>query len=85
MTATIPTVTGSEDWRDSALCAQTDPALWFPEKGDNATEAKKICAGCDVSAECLADALSKALFQDRHGVRGGLSPVERAELRKRSP
>lgn len=85
MTTTIPPVTGSEDWRDSALCAQTDPALWFPEKGEPAREAKRICSGCEVSAECLTDALSKPLAQDRYGVRGGLSPTEREKLRKAGP
>ena len=42
-------------WQDQALCAQTDPDLWFPPDGrrDVAATARRICAGCPVRAECL--------------------------------
>jgi WhiB family transcriptional regulator, redox-sensing transcriptional regulator len=60
MTATLPLSTAADDWRDSALCAQTDPAIFFPEVGDSAAEAKRICSGCEVRAECLANELRKA-------------------------
>ena len=31
----MPRYTGSSDRRTSALCAQTDPELWFPEPSVN--------------------------------------------------
>ena len=49
---------GGMDWQDRALCAQTDPEAFFPEKGGSTREAKRICQGCDVRAECLEYALA---------------------------
>jgi WhiB family transcriptional regulator, redox-sensing transcriptional regulator len=87
MTATLPLFTAAgDDWRDSALCAQADPNLFFPEKGVNAAEAKRICGRCEVRAECLAKALELPYNKDKFGgIRGGLSPAERYELRKATP
>jgi WhiB family redox-sensing transcriptional regulator len=84
MTATLPLLPAAgDDWRDSALCAQVDWAKFFPEKGDNAVEAKQICGRCEVRDACLADALKFPYNQDKYGgIRGGLSPTERYELRK---
>lgn len=76
-----PTTTGRPgslgDWRDLALCAQTDPEIFYPEKGESSRPAKKVCAGCEVRAECLQDALDN---RERFGVRGGLSERERRDL-----
>jgi WhiB family redox-sensing transcriptional regulator len=66
-----------QDWRDSALCAQTDPEAFFPERGGSTREAKRICSGCEVRAECLEYALA---HDDRFGVWGGLSERERRRL-----
>ena len=38
----------ADQWQDRALCAQTDPEAFFPEKGGSTREAKKICLGCEV-------------------------------------
>jgi WhiB family redox-sensing transcriptional regulator len=65
------------DWRDLALCAQTDPDSFFPEKGESAEPAKRVCAACEVRAECLQDALDRG---ERFGVWGGLSERERRAL-----
>ena len=35
-------------WQERALCAQTDPEAFFPEKGGSTREAKKVCLTCDV-------------------------------------
>lgn len=70
---------GTDHWRDQALCAQTDPEMWFPDSGCSASPAKKICRVCPVQVECLADAL---LRDDRFGVLGGLSERERYRLKK---
>lgn len=79
----IPTIGEAEDaeWHDRALCAQTDPEAFFPEKGGSTREAKKICTGCDVRAECLTYALSN---DERFGIWGGLSERERRKLKKRT-
>jgi WhiB family redox-sensing transcriptional regulator len=66
-------------WNDDALCAQTDPEAFFPEKGGSTREAKKICAGCPVRAECLEYALGN---DERFGIWGGLSERERRRLRR---
>ena len=66
-------------WQDRALCAQTDPEAFFPEKGGSTREAKKVCLGCDVRAESLEYALMK---DERFGIWGGLSERERRRLKK---
>lgn len=43
-----------ESWRGDALCAQTSPEAFFPEKGGSTRDAKRVCAACDVTAECSA-------------------------------
>ena len=47
-------------WQTDALCAQTDPEAFFPEKGGSTREAKKICVGCDVRAEGSGGAVKLA-------------------------
>ena len=65
------------DWRHSALCAQTDPELFFPEKATQSRDARAVCARCPVRAECLTDALT----HDRvYGVWGGTTERERRKL-----
>ena len=45
-------------WQERALCAQTDPEAFFPEKGGSTREAKRVCMSCDVRPECLSYALA---------------------------
>jgi WhiB family redox-sensing transcriptional regulator len=75
-----PTASQAEEaWRDQALCAQTDPESFFPEKGCSSREAKKVCVECVVKAECLQYALD---HDERFGIWGGLSERERRRLRR---
>ena len=67
-----------EEWRLDALCAETDPEAFFPEKGGSTREAKRVCTGCSVRAECLESALTN---DERFGIWGGLSERERRRLR----
>lgn len=67
------------DWRASALCSQTDPEAFFPEKGESTRQAKKICHGCEVREPCLEAALAR---DERFGIWGGLSERERRRLRR---
>jgi WhiB family redox-sensing transcriptional regulator len=48
-----------QSWRAEALCAQTDPELFYPECGQIPHTAKRICAACPVRTECLDDALAR--------------------------
>ena len=72
---------GALAWQADALCAQTDPEAFFPEKGGSTRDAKKICSGCEVKAECLEYALKN---DERFGIWGGLSERERRRLRRRA-
>ncbi len=67
------------EWQERALCAQTDPEAFFPEKGGSTREAKKICTGCEVRSECLSYALAN---DERFGIWGGLSERERRRLKR---
>lgn len=66
-------------WQERALCSQTDPEAFFPEKGGSTREAKKVCRACDVRAECLEYALA---HDERFGIWGGLSERERRRLKR---
>lgn len=68
-------------WQADALCAQTDPEAFFPEKGGSTRDAKKVCGSCNVKAQCLEFALEN---DERFGIWGGLSERERRRLRKRT-
>ena len=68
-------------WQADALCAQTDPEAFFPEKGGSTRDAKRICSGCEVKAQCLEYALQN---DERFGIWGGLSERERRKLKKRA-
>ena len=47
--------------------------------GGSTREAKKICVGCEVRAECLSYALAN---DERFGIWGGLSERERRRLKR---
>ena len=73
--------TEEQEWQERALCAQTDPEAFFPEKGGSTREAKRICTTCEVRSECLEYALE---HDERFGIWGGLSERERRRLKKRA-
>lgn len=62
------------EWQDDALCTQTDPEAFFPEMGGSTRDGKKVCAQCQVRADCLDYALAT---NQRFGIWGGLSERER--------
>jgi|SRR5699024_9652312 len=78
-----PVETDAEEfrWQERALCAQTDPEAFFPEKGGSTREAKQVCLTCEVRSECLQYALE---HDERFGIWGGLSERERRKLKKRA-
>lgn len=68
------------NWTIDAVCAQTDPEVFFPSKGGHGELAKRICLLCPVRNECLADAMA----DDLDGVWGGTTKKERRRLRNDS-
>lgn len=66
-------------WQERALCAETDPESFFPEKGGSTREAKQVCSSCEVRTECLEYAL---MHDERFGIWGGMSERERRRLRR---
>ena len=68
-------------WQADALCAQTDPEAFFPEKGGSTRDAKMICQACEVRAQCLEYALER---DERFGIWGGYSERERRKMRRKA-
>lgn len=68
-------------WAGRAACAGTDPDLWFLETEGSYREARAICAGCPVRAECLEWALET---KTEHGLFGGLTARQRKQLSQAS-
>jgi WhiB family redox-sensing transcriptional regulator len=63
-----------------ALCAETDPEAFFPEKGGSSRNAKETCMACTVREACLDWALERG---ERHGIWGGMSERERRTILRR--
>lgn len=72
------------NWHTDALCAQVDPELFFPDTDrgevfeEQVVAAKQVCGDCAVRRRCLEYALR--VLPD--GIAGGMTPGERAELRR---
>jgi WhiB family redox-sensing transcriptional regulator len=68
-----------------APCAQVDPDAMFPTPGDvqGLSDAKRVCASCEFTNQCLAWALAPET-RANEGVFGGKSENERKRM-KRAP
>ena len=54
--------TVEQEWQDQALCAQTDPEAFFPEKGGSTREAKRVRpVQCVMSAWSTHSSMMSAL------------------------
>lgn len=84
-------LTPEPDWRERALCGRLDaePDDWFPKIYGSSTTAERVrdpleaCGWCPVREDCLRTALqleAGMAAADRHGIWGGLTPQQRAEL-----
>jgi Transcription factor WhiB len=75
---------GRLGWMDEAACKGMPTERFFPETGEGrkASEAKQVCAGCQVQQPCrdLAVRAADSLDSD-HGIFGGTVPTERGHLR----
>lgn len=69
------------DWPSLAACRDGDPDALFVQ-GAEQNVAKRICRGCPVRYECLADALDNRI---EFGVWGGMTERERRALLRRHP
>jgi WhiB family redox-sensing transcriptional regulator len=68
-------------WVSRAACRGVDPDTLFVQ-GSAQNRAKRVCAGCPVRTECLADALDNRM---EFGVWGGMTERERRALLRRRP
>ena len=68
-----------QPWMTAGNCAGVDPELFFPQRGESSEDAKAVCRGCLVRAECLDYALS---INERNGIWGGTSERERRAIRQ---
>jgi len=70
-----------KNWAMQGACSQAEPDALFV-RGAAQQVAKKVCVGCPVIAECLADSLDN---HTEFGVWGGMTERERRALLKRRP
>lgn len=70
---------GDGTWREAALCAQTDPEAFYPDKGGSTREALAVCRRCPVQGPCLEYAL---VHDERFGIWGGTTERQRRRLRR---
>jgi hypothetical protein len=71
-----------DEWREKAACKGLGD-IFYPEddhgrRGSLYDEARKVCATCEVTAEC-----AEAGKREHHGLWGGKSPSERFPKRRR--
>ena len=77
-----------DDWSLLAACRGGEGSLFFSpdtsERKEDRIEreqmAKRICAGCAVTVECLDAAIER---RETHGIWGGLNEIERRSLQRR--
>lgn len=85
LASSLALAANEDTWRDTALCRDTDPDLFFPvgttgQALVSIDHAKQVCAECTVTQDCLDFALDTN--QDS-GIWGGLSEEERRSIRRR--
>jgi WhiB family transcriptional regulator, redox-sensing transcriptional regulator len=77
---TTPTDDTATSWMADGNCRNYPPAVFFPSDGVGVDRARRICATCAVTADCLEYALEQHID---HGVWGGCSERERRRILKR--
>lgn len=73
--------TWNDNWAASSKCRSEDLDGLFV-KGAQQQAAKRICTGCPVRTECLAEALDNRI---EWGVWGGMTERERRAVLRRRP
>ena len=64
-------------WRQLGACTGLEPTMFYPDDGDEALEAKAVCAGCGVRVACLEHALAS---REKEGIWGGATERERRRI-----
>lgn len=77
-------ILGRPEWMKDAACAEHQPELFFPKRGESLDPARAVCAGCLVVEECLAFSLQPVAGLPPNGVWAGTSERERRRLRSSS-
>lgn len=72
-------MTEDRGWQQRANCMGVDPELFFPQRGASTRDAKEVCRGCVVRADCLDYAIDHG---EKFGIWGGLSERERRAVRR---
>lgn len=67
------------EWFQHAICKDEDPEVFFPAPSESSRRAREVCERCPVMQECGDWAIVEGI---RDGVWGGLSPQERAVIRR---
>ena len=67
------------NWRAFANCATTDPEIFFPEKGGSGNPAKRVCAECTVTTQCLTYALQNEF---EFGIYADTNPAARRRMKR---
>ena len=75
------TTSVEQHWRAEALCASSDPELWFAAGAVEHKLAKIVCGRCPVKRDCLDYAMTAPID---HGIWGGLTGRERRRYRLRA-
>jgi WhiB family redox-sensing transcriptional regulator len=73
-----------DHWREDAACLDADMDIFFPSRNnaeDRWDRAKALCKNCKVKKQCLSLVMHLEEHDDRWGVFGGLTPMERRVLR----
>jgi WhiB family redox-sensing transcriptional regulator len=71
------------DW-EGAVCATTDPEMFFNSHYYSVHEAKKICQTCPLIQKCAEYALTHPEMAE-YGVWGGMSESERRAQHNKKP
>ena len=82
----VPAVASAgRGWRDDAACVGVDPEAFFPDdmnQADLVEPVRRVCRGCPVRAECLAEVMATEQATRRWGVIAGTTPSERRLLHR---
>lgn len=66
---------------ESALCAQTDPEVFFLGKGESPAPAKQLCGKCMDYGVCYEWIMSLEACEDGEGIIAGMTLRQRRKLR----
>jgi len=78
-----------EHWSEEASCRGKPASIFFPAFSHSQNEetrwalARKVCAECPVTRECLYLVIELEDTDDKWGMFGGLTPEQRRDLRRR--